>query len=204
MTGLIACRIEGRFDATPFEARDGIRLAKRLRLRRRARSGPGRHRHAATADRTEAAGLGKRSRRARGRRIGWVRSLLLTALSGAVYALAFAPARLHALAWIALVPFLLALRDASLKRRLVLAAWLSLVVGWGTGTWMPGAVAGYFDQPLVVGFGLFLVVSLAMAAPYYMAFAAVYAPLVRRFGGVAAPLLAGRHGPAPTCCAAGS
>jgi len=32
--------------------------------------------------------------------------------------------------------------------------------------------------------------TLAMAAPYYMAFAAVYAPLVRRFG-AAAPLLAG-------------
>lgn len=120
-----------------------------------------------------------------------MRDLLLTACSGAVYTLAFAPVRIHALAWIALVPFLLALRNASLIRRLVLAAWLSLVVGWGTGTWMPGAVAGYFDQPLAVGFALFLLVSLAMAAPYYMVFAAVYAPLVRRFGGVAAPLLAG-------------
>jgi apolipoprotein N-acyltransferase len=120
-----------------------------------------------------------------------VRDLLLTALSGAFYSLTFAPARIHAIAWISLVPFLSVLPDASLRRRLALAAWLSLVVGFGTGTWMPGAVAGYFAQPLAVGLGLFLLVTAAMAAPYYMAFAAVYAPLVRRFGGAAAPLLAG-------------
>ena len=69
------------------------------------------------------------------------RDLLLTTLSGAVYALAFPPARIRLLAWVSLVPFLLALRDAPLRRRLALGAWLSLVVGWGTGTWMPGAVA---------------------------------------------------------------
>ena len=119
------------------------------------------------------------------------RNLLLTTLSGVVYALAFPPTRVHLLAWVSLVPFLLALREAPLPRRRVLAAWLSLVVGWGTGTWMPEAVAGYFAQPLAVGFALFLLVTLLMAAPYYMAFAAAYAPLVRRFGGVAAPLLAG-------------
>lgn len=119
------------------------------------------------------------------------RGLLLTALSGGLYVLAFPPARVRVIAWVALVPFLLALRDAPLRRRLVLAAWLSLVVGWGTGTWMPGAVADYFDQPRAVGFALFLLVTLVMAAPYYMAFAAAYAPLVRRFGGAAAPLLAG-------------
>ena len=90
-----------------------------------------------------------------------------------------------------MVPFLLVVRNAPLPRRLALALWLSLVVGWGTGTWMPGAVASYFDQPIAVGIALFLAVTLVMAAPYYMAFAAVYAPLVRRFGGVAAPLLAG-------------
>ncbi len=119
------------------------------------------------------------------------RDLLLTALSGALYALAFPPTQVRVLAWVALVPFLMALRDASLARRLALGAWISLVVGWGTGTWMPGAVAGYFAQPLAVGFALFLLVTLVMAAPYYMAFAAVYTPLVRRFGGVAGTLLTG-------------
>jgi apolipoprotein N-acyltransferase len=55
---------------------------------------------------------------------------------------------------------------------------------------MPDAVATYFGQPRALGWGLFAFVSLAMAAPYYMAFAAVYPALVRRAGG-AAPLLAG-------------
>jgi apolipoprotein N-acyltransferase len=88
------------------------------------------------------------------------------------------------------VPFLLALRGAPLRRRLALGAWLSLVVGWGTGTWMPAAVANYFEQPLAVGFGLFLLVTLGMAAPYYMVFAAACGPLMRCFGAVA-PLLVG-------------
>lgn len=107
-----------------------------------------------------------------------------------LYALAFPPLRWRLLAWIALVPFLLVLRGASLRRRLALGAWLSLVVGGANGTWMPAAVASYFEQPLAVGFALFLFVTLAMAAPYYMAFAAVYAPLARGSGAVA-PLLAG-------------
>jgi apolipoprotein N-acyltransferase len=119
------------------------------------------------------------------------RDFLPTTLSGALYAAAFPPARVHALAWISLVPFLLVLHDAPLRRRLALAVWLSLVVGWGTGTWMPDAVAGYFEQPRAVGWALLLIVSLLMAAPYYMVFAAAYAPLTRRFRGPAAPLLAG-------------
>lgn len=119
-----------------------------------------------------------------------LRELSWTALSGALYALAYPPLRLRPLAWVCLVPFLLVLRDAPLPRRLALGAWLSLVVGWGTGTWMPAAVADYFEQPLAVGFALFLVVTLGMAAPYYMAFAAVCGPLLRRFG-AAAPLLVG-------------
>jgi apolipoprotein N-acyltransferase len=114
----------------------------------------------------------------------------LTTLSGVLYGLAFPPARLFGLAWVSLVPMLFALREAPLGRRLALGAWLSLVAGWGTGTWMPGAVANYFAQPWAVGFALFLLVTLTMAAPYYMGFAAAYAPLARRFG-AAGPLLAG-------------
>src|SRR5262249_12300439 len=49
----------------------------------------------------------------------------------------------------------------------------------------------YFEQPRAVGWALLLLVSVLMAAPYYMAFAAVYVPLVRRFRGAAAPLLSG-------------
>ena len=117
-------------------------------------------------------------------------ALILTAASAGLYALTFPPVRARALAWVALVPLLAALRAASLRRRLGLGLLWTLAVGWGVGTWMPGAVSGYFQQPLAVGVGLFLLVTGAMAAPYYVAFAAVYGPLVSRFG-VMGPLLVG-------------
>ena len=117
-------------------------------------------------------------------------ALILTAASAGLYVATFPPIRIRALAWVALVPLLVALRDAPLRRRLGLGLLWTLAVGWGVGTWMPGAVSGYFQQPLVVGVGLFLLVTGAMAAPYYMAFTAAYAPLVARFG-ASGPLLAG-------------
>ncbi len=117
-------------------------------------------------------------------------ALLLTATSAVMYALAFPPVRARWLAWVALVPLLVAIRHASLRRRLGLGLLWTLAVGWGVGTWMPGAVSHYFHQPIAVGVGLFLFVTGAMAAPYYMAFTAVYPCVVAR-AGAAAPLLAG-------------
>jgi apolipoprotein N-acyltransferase len=112
-----------------------------------------------------------------------------TVLSGVLYALAFPPLRLRPLAWVALVPFFLALRLARWPHRLVLGALWTLASGWAVGTWMPSAVASYFDQPLAVGVALFLVVTGCMAAPYYAAVAVAYAPLTRH--GAATPLLVG-------------
>jgi apolipoprotein N-acyltransferase len=54
--------------------------------------------------------------------MSWVRGLILVALSAVFYALAFPPVAARPLAWVALVPLLLALRDAPLGRRLGLAA----------------------------------------------------------------------------------
>src|SRR5262245_24164805 len=122
--------------------------------------------------------------------MAWLRDLLLTGLSAALYALAFPPVAARALAWVALVPLLLALRSAPLVRRLVLSAAWSLAAGWGVGRWMPGAVANYFGQRAGVGWGLFVFVALTMAAPYYMAFGAAYRPLVKR-SGATAPLFVG-------------
>jgi len=117
-------------------------------------------------------------------------ALVLTVTSSALYALAFPPVRARWLAWVALVPLLVAIRDASLRRRLGLGLLWTLAVGWGVGTWMPGAVSHYFHQPIAVGIGLFLLVTGVMAAPYYVAFAAVYPCVVAR-AGAAAPLLTG-------------
>ena len=109
--------------------------------------------------------------------------------SGVLYALAFPPLRLRWAAWIALVPFMVVLRDAGWRRRLALGALWTLASGWSVGTWMPSAVASYFAQPLAIGIALFLLVTLGMAAPYYAAFAVAYTPLIGR--SVSTPLLAG-------------
>ncbi len=116
-------------------------------------------------------------------------ALAATAVSGVLYALAFPPLRFRALAWVALVPLLIVLRDAGWRRRVVLGAFWTLVSGWSVGTWMAPAVAGYFEQPLAAGIAIFLVVTMLMAAPYYAAFAVAYRPLTRF--GAATPLLVG-------------
>ncbi len=87
------------------------------------------------------------------------------------------------------MPLLVALREASALGRLALGVVWTFAIGWGVGTWMPGAVAHYFHQPIAIGLALFLLVTGAMAAPYYAAFAVVYAPLMRTRP-TAGPLLA--------------
>lgn len=121
--------------------------------------------------------------------MGLVPSLAATVASGILYALAFPPFRWRLLSWVALVPLLLALRDAPWRRRLGLGILWTLVSGWSVGTWMATAVASYFDQPLAIGVAIFLIVTLGMAAPYYAAFAVAYGRLAR--AGAAAPLLTG-------------
>ncbi|MEO6029675.1 MAG: apolipoprotein N-acyltransferase [Candidatus Binatia bacterium] len=116
-------------------------------------------------------------------------ALAATVASGMLYALAFPPLRIRPLAWVALVPFFVVLRDAAWGRRLALGVFWTLVSGWSVGTWMPSAVATYFDQPFLVGVALFLIVTGCMAAPYYAAAAVAYAPLTRF--GAATPLLVG-------------
>jgi apolipoprotein N-acyltransferase len=116
-------------------------------------------------------------------------SVAATVLSGILYALAFPPVRAHVLAWVALVPLLLVLRDAGWKRRLGLGVLWTFVSGWSVGTWMVSAVASYFSQPLAVGLVIFLIVTGLMAAPYYAAFAVASAPLLR--WGPASPLMVG-------------
>jgi apolipoprotein N-acyltransferase len=116
-------------------------------------------------------------------------ALAATLLSAALYALAFPPFALRGLAWVALAPLLIAVRDATLRRRLGLGVLWSFAAGGALGTWMPRAVAEYFDQSLAVGFGLWALVTGLMAAPYYALFAVLAAPLLRP--GAAAPLLVG-------------
>lgn len=128
------------------------------------------------------------------RRFGRLRPVpalfLATALSGVLYGLAFPVARLQWLAWIALVPFLVAVRHTrSLWGALFLGwAWMT-VMGYTVADWLAGGIARYFAQPLPVGVALFFYVSTFMAGIHYMVFAAFYRVLGRA-PRQAAPLLA--------------
>jgi apolipoprotein N-acyltransferase len=122
----------------------------------------------------------------------WSRPVLLlgaTLFSAVLYGLCFPPTAWRPLAWVAQIPFLLALRRSGSWLALLLAWVFTVTVAYTVGDWFPRAVANYFAQPTIVGVAFFFGVSSIMAAPYVMAFAVVY----RRLGrtpGVVLPLLA--------------
>ena len=116
-------------------------------------------------------------------------SILATGASALLFAASFPPLEIRPLAWIALVPFLVALRVVSPRRALWLSLLWGLCAAYATGTWFVSSVAGYFDQPYLVGVGFFLFTVAATAGPFYMVFGAAYARLARRFS-KALPLLA--------------
>ena len=118
-----------------------------------------------------------------------VAHVVLTAASAVLFGLCFPTAGIRALGWIALVPFLAAVRSATTRGAIALSIVWTLVAAYAVGDWFPRAVASYYDQPLAVGVGMFLGVSLVMAAPYYAAFAVCYRAMSRR-PGAAVPLLA--------------
>src|SRR5213592_1074245 len=114
--------------------------------------------------------------------------LLATLVSAVLYGLSFPPAALRPLAWVALVPLLVALRRA-ITGVAVCLAWLwTVLAAYAVGDWFPRAVSTYYQQPMAVGLGLFLGVSTFMAAAEYMAFAICYRRLVAT-SGAALPLL---------------
>lgn len=100
-------------------------------------------------------------------------------VSGVLYGLCFPTPSLRALAWIALVPFLLAVRGAGRAGAAALALAWTVVAAATLGHWFPGTLASYYGQPLIVGFGFFFGVSALMAAPYYVAFALWYRVVAR-------------------------
>ena len=78
-------------------------------------------------------------------------ALALTAVSGALYGLAFPPVGWWPLAWVALVPFLVAVRASRPRRALGLGVVLGITLSYGVGTWMPDAVVNYYQQSVAVG-----------------------------------------------------
>jgi apolipoprotein N-acyltransferase len=123
------------------------------------------------------------------RRLPRMVAVALTLASALLFGLCFPRARLHLLAWVALVPFLVAIRDAPPVTAMLLAWTWTVAAAYAVGDWFAGSLATYYQQPLVVGVAFFVGVSCLMAAPYYVAFAACYRALARRTG-PALPLLA--------------
>jgi apolipoprotein N-acyltransferase len=121
---------------------------------------------------------------------GVLRPSAQAALSGVLYGLAFPPTALRALAWVALVPLLLALREATPRRAAWLGAVWTVVATWVVGDCLPRAVVNYYHQPYAVGVLLLLGTTLLTAVPYYAGFAIAYAWIARARGAVS-PLLAG-------------
>jgi len=112
----------------------------------------------------------------------------LTTLSGVLYALAFPLVGWWPLAWVALVPFLVAVGAGDARHALGLGAWLGIVASYGVGTWMPDAVVNYYQQSIAVGVLMFLACALWQASWQYAGFAVLYRRLVG-CGGAWGPLL---------------
>src|SRR5262245_9289665 len=92
--------------------------------------------------------------------------------AGWVYGLAFPPTDVRGLAWIALVPLIVAARRRSVRTAAVLGAPYAIAATYATVDWLPRAVSVFYAQPFVVGFGLFTGITLLMVVPPFMVFAA--------------------------------
>ncbi len=115
--------------------------------------------------------------------------LAATLVSACLFTACFPPLHLRALAWVALVPLLLALRASRPLPAAELALLWAMVMACGLTDWLPPAIADYYDQPLWLGIGLFLAATATMIAIYFAAFGA-YCSFTRRGSRWTWPLLA--------------
>lgn len=102
-----------------------------------------------------------------------------TVASAILFGLSFPTVDWSPLAWVALVPFLLALRGRALRARLALGWLWGVLAAYSLGLWFVSSVSGYFHQSQLVAAALFLAVASFMVSPYVMLFAALH-PRVER------------------------
>jgi len=97
----------------------------------------------------------------------------LTIVSSILFVLSFPPYEIPVLPWVALIPLLVALRFAgSTPSAALLAALWGLLSAYGITAWLPRAIATYYQQPFLLGLGLFVATSALMGASQYALFAA--------------------------------
>jgi apolipoprotein N-acyltransferase len=116
--------------------------------------------------------------------------LLLILVSAGLYGLSFPPYGAAALAWFALVPFLIALRGLSAGKTLLLA-WISgLTMAYAITDFLPESVATYYGQGVVFGLLLFVASVTVMCCLSHMLFAVWYR-WPGRSEGLLSPLVVG-------------
>jgi apolipoprotein N-acyltransferase len=111
-------------------------------------------------------------------------------LSALLYASAFPPTAWRALAWVSLVPYLLALRAVGLRAGLWLTLLFTELTALLAARALPRAVSDYFLQPVWISWAFALLVWAGMGSIYYLPFAWAYRSLARRRSPWARPLLA--------------
>lgn len=117
-------------------------------------------------------------------------ALVATLLSSVAYAFAFPPLRLRVLAFVALVPFLLALRAVGPRAALLLCWVLSIVTSYFVADALPAAVETYFLQPPLVSHLFSVAIWTLTGAVYCMLFGVAYRAIAR-WPSVWTPILCG-------------
>jgi apolipoprotein N-acyltransferase len=115
-------------------------------------------------------------------------ALAATLLSSALFGLAFPPGGLRPLAFLCLVPLLLALRSGGATRAVGLAWLWAVTSAWAIAPFFASSIARYYERPLWVGLLAGMLIFTVMASLYYVAFALIDRVLMRR-GALAQPLL---------------
>src|SRR6185295_14650053 len=101
-----------------------------------------------------------------------VPAILLTAVSAGLYAASFPPLSFGSLAWIALVPWLVACAWVTPGKAAMLGALWALLAAYGLASWLPGMISTFFELPPTVGWVGFLAVTVTLFAAYFIGFAA--------------------------------
>jgi apolipoprotein N-acyltransferase len=93
-------------------------------------------------------------------------------LSAACYGLCFPPLSASTIAWITLVPFLVAVSNVPPARAAVYGVLFGVAATCTVAWWLPGMLAGYFGLPAGAGWVAFLAIGVGMVGIYFAAFAA--------------------------------
>lgn len=110
--------------------------------------------------------------------------IALVLSSAALYVLSFPRWSFAYLAWVALVPLLIALQGLSPGRGFLAGLLWGTAIIWGIGFWLPPALSTYWGQPPWFGLLCGLIGSVVFVGLYTAGFAACACQISRRFTGI--------------------